>query len=138
MATLAAPVASQSVRRVSPAIECRRGGDGCVAVRSARRCSHSIQVPEALEEDQGNLIRPALFNRTGQQIARALQIPRLVRSDTLMKTLFRFALTFGQRAPGALDVGTCPPVTPLEEGHSRPHVDRLLVVAAEVLIETRQ
>ena len=81
---------------------------------------------------------PALFDRTRQQIARALQLARLVGRNALMETLFRFALPFGERAPRALDVGSRPPVTALEERDTGPHVDRLLVVSAKVVIETRQ
>jgi hypothetical protein len=52
-----------------------------------------------------------------------------------MEQLLRFTLTFGQRAPGALDVGTGAVMVALEEHDSRPDADRVLVMTREIVIE---
>ena len=91
-----------------------------------------------MQKDQRQFVGTALLYGPGQQVAGSLQVTSLVRGDTLMKTLLRLALTFGQGASGTLNVGTCATVTPFEERHARPDVDRLFVVATKVVIETRQ
>jgi hypothetical protein len=103
-----------------------------------RRRGHRIEASETLQEHEREIIRTALFNRTCQQIARTLEIARLIRGDSLVQALLGFALTFGKRAAGALDVCASAAVATLEEGDARPHIDRLLVVATEVVVETGQ
>jgi hypothetical protein len=55
-----------------------------------------------------------------------------------MKALFGLALTLSKCAAGALDIRAGTAVASLEKRHTRPHVDRLLVVAPEVVVETGQ
>ena len=52
-----------------------------------------------------------------------------------MQQLFGLALPLGQRAARALDVGAGAAVAAVEEDDARPDVDRLLVVAGEVVVE---
>ena len=55
-----------------------------------------------------------------------------------MQQLVALALLLGQRVARALDIGTRAPVAAFEKRDPRPDVDRLFVVTAEILIETRQ
>ena len=59
----------------------------------------------------------------------------VVGVDAGVDELLALALAFGQRAARALDVGAGAAVAALEKHDARPDVDRLLVVAVEVLIE---
>jgi hypothetical protein len=105
---------------------------------ACRRASHRIEVSQSLEEHERTLVWSPLLDGPRQQVAGALKIASLIRRDTLMETFLGFALTFGEGASGAFDVRTRSAVTPFEKGHARPDVDRFFVVAAEVVIETRQ
>ena len=52
-----------------------------------------------------------------------------------MQDLLGLALALGKSIAGALDIRTCPCLAPIQEQHARPDVDRLFVVAGEVVIE---
>jgi hypothetical protein len=105
---------------------------------AGRRRWHGIEASEALQKHQRELVGATLLDGSRQEIARALEIAGLIGSDPLMKTLFGFALTLRESASSALDVCASAAVAAFEKGHARPHIDRLLVVAAEVVIEARQ
>jgi hypothetical protein len=79
-----------------------------------------------------------LLDRLRQKASCPLQISSLIGSDSLVKALFGLALTFGQCAAGTLDICAGAPVATLEKRHTRPHVNRLLVVATEVMVEAGQ
>ena len=135
------------------------GGDGCQPVILAyyrgvhlttggsrptlrpltrRRRGHRIEASETMQEHEREVTGAALFNCARQQITRTLEITSLIGGDSLVQALLGFPLTLGKRAPGALDVRARAAVATLEERDARPHIDRLLVVTTEVVVETGQ
>ena len=89
----------------------------------------SIEHPLCIVE------RRAAFNRVGHETTGSSDVAFVERLDALMKDRFRFALPFSLRAPRAFDVCAGSTVMTIEEQHSCPQVDRLLVLRREVLIE---
>ena len=55
--------------------------------------------------------------------------------DAVLQQLFGLALPLGQRAARAFDVGAGTRVVAIEKQRARPDVDRLFVLAGEVVIE---
>ena len=53
-----------------------------------------------------------------------------------VQQLVPFALAFGDRRAGALDVGPGPRVAAVEKEHPRPDVDRELVLTVEIVVES--
>jgi glutamate formiminotransferase / 5-formyltetrahydrofolate cyclo-ligase len=53
-----------------------------------------------------------------------------------VQQFFRFTLSLGERASGAIDVRTGAGMIPVEEQRSGPDVDRLIVLSGEIVIET--
>ena len=55
-----------------------------------------------------------------------------------MDEFLALTLALGHRAAGTFNIGTGATVCPLQKHDARPDVDRVLVLAREVLIETRE
>jgi hypothetical protein len=55
-----------------------------------------------------------------------------------MEQFVGFAMTLGERTPGALDVGASAIVMTLEEHDACPDADRVLIMAGKVVIEPEE
>ena len=105
------------------------------AAGDVRRDGHAVQ---ALEQERSRVAPAPLGDGLGEQPASRRDVARVECGAPGIDEFLRFALTLGQRAARALDVRTSLAVAPLEERHARPHVDRLLVLSREIVIEPRQ
>ena len=90
------------------------------------------------EERERNIVSAAALDGGIQQLPRRLDLAALERRHAVVQQLFRLALLFGHRAAGALDVRARARVIPIEKQRARPDVDRLRVMAGEILIEARE
>jgi hypothetical protein len=91
-----------------------------------------------LQEHQSGFVRATLLNGPRQEFPRVLQIARLIGRYAVVQQLLGFTLAFGKGAAGPLDVRARTSMSALEERDACPDVDRLFVIAAEVVIEARQ
>src|SRR5207249_4259685 len=70
-----------------------------------------------------------------KQPARLHAFAAAERLDAVLQQFFGFALSLGQGAAGALDVGAGAGMAAIEEEDARPDVDRVVVLRGEVMIE---
>ena len=79
--------------------------------------------------------RRAAIERVGDESAGAGDIAGLERLDALMQHRLRLPLQLGLRTARAIDIGPRAIVMPIEEQDARPEIDRLFVLAEEILVE---
>jgi hypothetical protein len=103
----------------------RRGG-------SRGRCFETIQP---LEESQRFVRGRAAVYCGSEQPPRFAALAAMERRDAGLQQLFRLTLALGNGAAGPLDVRARARMTAIEEERARPHVDRLVVLRREVVIE---
>src|SRR5262249_42477265 len=97
-----------------------------------------LEPVEPGEQRQGLLGRGAAVERRGQQPPRGLGIAARERGGAVVDELLSLALTLGDRAARALDVGAGAGVAAVEEEHPGPDIDRQLVLTREIVIETAE
>jgi hypothetical protein len=95
----------------------------------------AFKAIHSIEEHQRFVAGCALLDRTGQQVAGALDVSSLERIEPPVQQFLRFALPFSNRLPCALDVGTGAIMIAIQKRDARPDVDRLFVIFCEVMIE---
>ena len=98
------------------------------------RCS--VEPVQPLQKQQRRLIRATLLDGAREQFPRGLEVAGLIRRHTGVQQLLGLSLTLRQRPSSAFDVRARTPVASLEKRDARPDVDGLLVVAAEIVIES--
>ena len=97
----------------------------------------SLELLHASEQHQRLVTGRALIDGAGQQVARAFNLSRLVRVQSTMQELLRFALALRDRLACAIDVRAGAVVIAIEKDDARPDVDRLFVFPGEIVIQTR-
>src|SRR5262249_25496364 len=120
----------------------RRGGrpgaaDQCLRSRGGTWGGGADAI-DPREECEGDIMSAAPLYGSVQQLPCGVQLSPLECGDAGMQQLFRFTLPLGERRPGPLDVRSRPRVIPIEKERARPHVNRLRIVAREVMIESGQ
>ena len=103
-------------------------------VRHARR----LETIESLEQRERFFGRGAVLDRRATAAARGLGVAALEGRRAGVKQFLAFALPLGDGAARALDVRARAGMAAIEEEHSRPDVDRELVLTGEVVIEPAQ
>ena len=73
-----------------------------------------------------------------QQLTRTRDVAVAKGVEALVEKRFRFALALSLGTPRTFDIRTRAIVMPIEEQHARPEIDGVVVVAREILIETRE
>ncbi len=134
---------SKSATRVDPCAS--RGCDGDLRKRHragapargirlglARALLESIQAIENRERFVG---RRALTDGGLQQTTRLARLAAIEGRDAVVQQFLGLALPFGERAASPFDVGAGTRMVAVEKQRARPDVDRLIVVAGEVVIE---
>ena len=111
------------------------------AARCAGRVRPTAEPP--LRADRAGAAAPALPRRrrprstpTSAAAGPSPRSPRVERVGAGVQQLVRLALFLRERAPGPFDVRARLRVGAVEEQHARPDVDRELVLAREVVVET--
>jgi hypothetical protein len=94
-----------------------------------------VESIESLEQRQRFFGRGAVLDGGRQQPARRRGFAALEGRRARLDELLGFPLAFGNRAAGALDVGTCARVPAIEEEGAGPDVDSQLVLSRKVVIE---
>ena len=93
---------------------------------------------DAREKCERHVVGAAALHRGVQHLTGRFDLSPLERRHAVVKQFLRFALLFGHRAAGAIDVGACSRVIAIEEQRARPDVDGLRVMRRKILIESRK
>ena len=89
---------------------------------------------QTIEKDAGGVT--ALLQRARKELARLVDLARVVCDDAVVKTFVGLALPLGKRAASPLDVGTRTIVMTVEKNDARPDADCALILSAEIVIES--
>ena len=119
---------------------CQRGAVGRLPPghRLAGGLWDRLQPPETIQEGEGLITRIAALDRRHEQLPCFTNVASIKRRHAIVQQLVRLALVLGEGGTSSLDVGACPRVASVEEPHSTPDGDRPLILAFEVVIETRE
>jgi glutamate formiminotransferase len=98
--------------------------------------SRRFEPIEPLQQGERFVRRRAAIDCRLQQAARLVAIAALERGDAVLQQLFRLALPFRERAARPFDVRARAGVAAVEKQRPRPDVDRVLVAAREIMVET--
>ena len=93
---------------------------------------------ETRQDRQRQFLRASAIDRRREQMPSQLDFAAIERRDATVQHLFRFTLLLGECRSCTLDVRASAGMTAVQKEHPRPDVDRLLVVADKIVIETRQ
>jgi len=95
-----------------------------------------LEALDAIEERQHLVRRTTLRHGRIEQAAGFPAVASANRGRAVVQQGFGFTLPLGLRAAGTFDVGASACVTAVEEERAGPDVDRLVVVASKVVIES--
>ena len=90
---------------------------------------------ETLEKQLRRVAMAASIDGARQQRPRRIEVAGMVGRDAFVYQRLDLALALGHQSAGAIDVGPSAAVAAIEERHTGPDVDRLLVAAGKILIE---
>jgi hypothetical protein len=109
-----------------------RRGDGTLSRRAL------LEPVQPVENGPCLVGGSPVIDRGLEQPARLVSLAPAERGEAILQELLRLSLALGERAARALDVRPGPRMTPIQEQHAGPDVDRLLVLRREVMIETNE
>ena len=112
-----------------------RDGDRPRGSSGRHDCGHRFELVEPFQHRKRQFERRAGIERRLQQPPRLVHLAVPIRKRSGVEQLFGFTLALCLRAARAFDVRARACVTAIEEQHAGPDVDRVIVMAGEVVIE---
>ena len=102
----------------------------------SRHVSPFNAPPTARAQRSRALIVPGRRDCLGQHVAGRVGLAAIEQRPARLEHLFGVTLLFAQRRPRSIDVGASPGVCAVEKQDARPEMNRILVSAVEVAIES--
>lgn len=101
-----------------------------------RRRARPRAAFELQPQGRGALVVAAMGDDFPQKVARGVGLAAIDQILSGLEQLVGAALALGERRPRTVDVGARPRMRPVEEQHSRPDVNGVVVLVIEVAIQT--